>query len=100
MDYYDTLIQQRDAAEAASLLADDCRNKDQEITAVKAALRGDDEPMLWRITWAESLLEDLWASMDLSEREDPAAMIEAHHHTQEMFRQLRRALLEETTHAT
>ena len=39
MDYYDTIIQQRTAAEAAQLLADECRKKDKTIGLLKAVVK-------------------------------------------------------------
>lgn len=38
MDYYATLIRQRTAAEAASLLADECRKKDTTIAVLEERL--------------------------------------------------------------
>lgn len=38
-DYYATIIRERNASEAASLLADDCRKKDSAIRVLKNTIK-------------------------------------------------------------
>lgn len=56
------------------------------------ACAGDDEPRIWRLSWAEDLVEDLWRRRDPGEDEDPDAMMQAYGHTKRMFEMLRAAL--------
>lgn len=79
--------------------ADDYRKLKSAHVALSAQLRafidacqGEEEPRLWRISWAESLFDDLWDRREPAEDEDEDATLEAHTKTCDLFRLLRVAL--------
>lgn len=64
----------------------------EKYAALVNACTGDEDPRLWRLTWAESLVDDLWEATESVTFEDPEAMAEALGRVHTMFALLRSVL--------
>ena len=87
MDDYTEFLRQRVGA-----LADRCLKLNKEKEDFINACQGEEEPRLWRLSWAECLFEDLWHLRKKVKVADQEDLDKAYAKTCELFRLLRAAL--------
>lgn len=86
------------AGDSHAVLIDELQRSKAALAECRATLatfvdacQGDGLPMLWRLAWAEALVQDL-GELDTSDNCDPAALTEAAMNTRDMCKLLRQAI--------